>query len=433
MDARALLAWGDLDARRRRAAARGPGALSPWVYSVIAGLILGFLIARAMRVFGATVAGESDPADAANLWLAALATGHIIVLLGAPFRMYWRHDSALLGRLAIPGKPLFTVACIRSLRAAAKLSLPFGASALVFALGPFGSLDIALRHLALVVVAFVWAGCFGPTVALAAGAIVASDRARAALASLTGEFQPPRTSWLGLLPGLAGTAMALLLFACVSWTRGASTTPVGEPLLVIALDVLVPLACWYWALQRAGAVMISALREVSALDQERLAHIELTRPSALERLSSRLFLRARGARLLFEKDASLSRRRYPIPYFIGVVGVISAWIAAALAPADLLLWAGIISACLGVYGVVMARRAMFPPIEHPTFLGTLPIANRDVARAKRLHLGLWIAVYMILGAIPVIARSPAPATTAALLGGIMLATWIAGLAVTQRG
>src|SRR5690606_28538834 len=117
-------------------------------------------------------------------------------------------------------------------------------------------------------------------------------------------------------------------------------------------------------------------------------------------------LRGPLARLVLHKDASLSRRRYPIPFFLGLVGVVTLWILAAVAPDDLLVWAGVISAGLGAYGVVMARRAMAPPIEYLPYLRTLPVSSAAVAAAKRGRLALWVIVYMGLGAAPVIARAP---------------------------
>lgn len=430
MTASRLLHWGDLEERRRRAARRGMGALSPWIYSILAGLVLAFVLGRALRVFGADVAGESNPQTAINLWLAALACAHVIVMLGAPFRMYWRHDSALLGRTAIAGRPLFVVALIRSARAAAKVAVPCALGALMLALGPVGSWDIALRHLALVAIAFAWAAVFGPAVALAAGAVVASDSARAALSSLAGEFQPPKTSWLGILPGFAGTLLVLLLIALVDWSRGLDKAPVGDPLILLAIGLSVPVVCGLWALSRAGAVMVGAVREVSALDQERLAHIELTRPSAAERLLGKN-LGSGGARALFEKDASLARRRYPIPFFFGVMGVIISWILAAAAPADLMLWAGTICAGLGVYGAVMARRYVQPPIEHMRYLRTLPITTGDAVRAKRAHVLMWVLSYMVVGAVPVIIRSSTPLVAAAIFGAIAGITIIAGFAASR--
>jgi hypothetical protein len=433
MNARRLLHWGDIEDARRRRARRGLGALSPWLYSVAAGVALAGFLARAMGVFGETMAGGATPAGASDAWLAVVAASHVVVLLGAPFRMYWRRDSAMIGRSAIPGDAIFTVALVRSVRAAARVALPCAMAAVVFGLGPHGSWEIALRHLTLVGIAFLWAGLLGPCVALAAGAIVASGTAQAALKSLSAEFEAPRTSWLGILPGLAGAGFALILIAAAAWSRGASSTPVGEPVYLLAASAMAPVVLVLWARARAASVMLSALREVAALDQERLAHVDLTTPSPLERLAGRVAASLRGdrARLVLEKDASLSRRRYPIPFFLGLVGLAALWVLAAVAPDDLLVWAGVISAGLGAYGVIMARRSMVSPIEYLAYLRTLPVPAAAVSAAKRGRLVLWIVVYMGLGAAAVIARAPQPGMAALLLCAIAAASLIAGAAVTR--
>src|SRR5262245_46257752 len=49
--------------------------------------------------------------------LAATVVVFAQVMLGAPFRMYWRTDSPLLARLPVPGRALFDVALVRSARA----------------------------------------------------------------------------------------------------------------------------------------------------------------------------------------------------------------------------------------------------------------------------------------------------------------------------
>jgi hypothetical protein len=396
-------------------------------------MVLAGFVARGMGVLGQTMEGEATPAGASDVWLAVVAASHVVVLLGAPFRMYWRRDSAMIGRSAIAGDAIFTVALVRSVRAAARVALPCAMAAVVFGLGPLGSWEIALRHVTLVAIALLWAGLLGPCVALAAGAIVASETAQAALKSLTAEFEAPRTSWLGILPGLFGAGFALILIAAAAWSRGASATPVGEPVYLLAGSAMAPLVLVLWARARAASVMLSALREVAALDQERLAHVDLTTPSPLERLAGRVAASLRGApaRLVLEKDASLSRRRYPIPFFLGLVGLVALWILAIVAPADLLVWAGVISAGLSAYGVIMARRSMVAPIEYLAYLRTLAVPVRAVSAAKRGRLLLWIAVYMGLGAAPVIARAPQPGMAALLLCAVAGASLIAGAAVTR--
>ncbi|MCG8420540.1 MAG: hypothetical protein MJE77_21605 [Proteobacteria bacterium] len=428
MSARRLLYWGDLDDTRRRTSSSGLSALPPWLYSAIAALVLGGVVARGVGLSGSGAAGSSALLSASNTWLAALAASHVVVLFGAPFRMFWRRDSAFVGRSAIAGRVLFTVALVRNVRAALRVAIPCMLSAVVFAAGPLGSLDLALRHLLLVCVAAVNAGLLGPAVALGAGAILASDRAQQALNSIAGEYQAPKTSWLGILPGLAGTGLALALIATAGWSRGSTTTPVGDPLYVLAPALALPILASFWAYTRANSAMLAAIREVAALDQERLAHVEPTGPSAIERLSGAL-LRNEGARLVHSKDASLTRRRYPIPFFLGVVGMVSLWILATVNPYDVVLWAAVVSGGLGVYSVIMARRTTSPPIEHPQLLSTLPISPRAIRAAKRMHVTEWVTVYILLGVIPVILRAHNTVMAAILLGAVASVTLVAGWVV----
>jgi hypothetical protein len=429
MDTRRLLGWGDLEDRRRRRARRGLGALPPIAWSALAGLALAAEVARGMRLLGDGAAGDATPGGASSLWLGAVAASHIAVLFGAPFRMFWRRDSAFIGRLPIPGRAAFHVALIRSLRATALVSLPCAMAAAVFALGEMGSVEIALRHGALLAIAALGAALLGPAVALAGGAIVASDAAQQMLGNFGGEFQPPRTSWLGALPGLAAGGLALVLIAAGSWARGAEETAIGSAPAVLGIAAAIPLLAIGWALRRADAVMLAAVREVAALDRERLAHVELTVASPLERAVGAVL--GRGARAVFLKDTALARRRFPIPFFLGFVGLVCLLILAATRPDDLLVWAAVISGCLGAYGAIMARRLMAPPIEHPRLLAALPIAPRAARRAKRARVLLWIGFYIALGGAAVIARSPQPAVAAIALGVIAAVSALAALAIVS--
>lgn len=413
--------WGRLDERRRRQAAVGAGRLPSWVFSVAAGIALAAWVARHVGAFGKA---SLDPFAATNSWTAAVVAGHVVVFFGAPFRMYWRRDSGLLGRLSVPGSSLFRLALLRSFRATLLVALPC-----VMALVPFGlwgNWEVAARHAALLAVAIAWAGLVAPCLALLAGAIIASEKTAKLLGSIGGEFQAPKTTWLGLLPGLGATGLALALIGAGDWPLGAATTYVGGPLNLFIPAAVVPLALLFWAWKRADAVMLSALLEVSALDRERLAHVDLTQASPLERAVSRAAL-SEPAQRVFDKDARLSRRRFPIPYFLGLVGVIALWIVAAVNPASSLTWAGIIAGCSGAYAVVMARRRIAPPIEHPRFLRTLAITEADITRAKRFATSLWIAMYLVIGCIPVVARSTEPAVAAIILGAIVTISAAASL------
>jgi len=145
------------------------------------------------------------------------------------------------------------------------------------------------------------------------------------------------------------------------------------------------------------------LREVAALDRQQLAHIEVHPPTTIERGWMRLV--PAGARAVLGKDARLMRRRYPLAYVVGVVGVLALWILAATAPGGFVAWAAAIAAGMGVYAALLARRLWDAPIEHALLLSSLPIARRDVRIAKRAWWMLWLVVYVGVGLVPVIARA----------------------------
>ncbi len=428
IDWRQLLRWGDLEARRRRRVQRGLARLPAWVFSLIAAVGLVVLVVRGIGGFGAALAGDATLVGTSHFWLGAVVAAHAVAMFGAPFRMYWRRDSALLGRLSIPGGALFRLALVRSLRATLLVAAPCALAGLAF--GPWLSWQLAGRHLALVGVAAAGCGLLLPAVTLAAGGVVASNQAQAVLANLGGgEFQAPKTSWLGLLPGLASSAVILVVIAGADWALGGERTAIGDPRLVLGGAVAVSAIAALWALRAADRTMLAALREVAALDQERLAHVDLTRESWLERGWAAATVRDPGARQIYRKDVRLAHRRYPIPFFVGLVGVVALWIVAAVAPADLLSWSAAISAGLAAYGLVMARRRVIPPIEHPRFLATLAVSPGHAVAAKRSQGLLWIVAYQLVGGAPVVARAADVATTAAILGAIAVASVIAVVAI----
>lgn len=401
IDGRRLLAWGDLDERRRRGRRRGVRRLPPLAQAAIAGALLAGEIAR--RVAGAEGASERAAAvgGASQLWIAAVVALSAVLVFGAPFRLYWRRDSALLARLAIPGRALLGLALARTGRAVALAALPAACGAL--ALGALGGWELALRHLAVLAAGAAGGFALGPAAAVAAGAIVASDRAQALIDSFGGELQAPKTSWLGALPGFAATAVALVVIALAPWAVGGRP-PGGSGVAILVGGIAVPLATLAWAWAVADRVLLAAVREVAALDQEILAHVERSTASPLERAWARLTCGPR-ARILFDKDARLSRRRYPSPYFLFPLGVLALWILAAARPASLLPWAGVLLASLAVYAIIMARRAQVPPIEEPRFLATLALAPADVRRGKRSPVLLRALVVFGLGGGPVVARA----------------------------
>src|SRR5262249_43038610 len=148
-----------------------------------------------------------------------------------------------------------------------------------------------------------------------------------------------------------------------------------------------PLLSSAWARARADTLMPAALREVAALDQERLAHVDLSQPSTLERAWFRATLSV-PRRLVAEKDARLLRRRHPSPYFLFPLGLIALAIASFTARESLLSWAGVLLSALAAYAVLMAARMVVLPTEHTLLIDTLPLPAATVLRSKRVHAAL---------------------------------------------
>jgi hypothetical protein len=388
MTGRRLLHWADLDERR--------GGRHPWRQALIGAVLVTALVAW--------VAHGSGLAAASRLWLAAAIAATAPAMLGAPFRLYWRHDSSLWARLPLPGDALFHVAIMRSIRSALRAAIIVGPAAAM--IDPtWSSPELVLRHLALLAALVAGAALLVPAVALAGGALVASDKTASLLAQLGGgEVQPPPTGWLGALPGATSAGLVLLGLASTSWLRGtADETLIGPGEIVMAAAVVGAVLAALVARRAAVTVLPAALREVAALDRQQLAHLELHPPTAIERAWMRLLPPA--ARVVFGKDARLMRRRYPLAYVIGAVGLLAQWILAAVVPDGMLAWTAAIAAGLAVYAVVLARRLAEPPIEHAITLSALPITGREIALAKRGWWALWLAVYLGAGLVAVLIRA----------------------------
>lgn len=383
-------------------------ALPGVVASLVLGLLLGAEVLR--RLLSVSESGLADAlTGASHLWLAGAVCGYSICVFGAPFRLYWRRDSKLLSSLPIPGSSLFTLCVWRSHRSALLVSL-----ALVCALPALGvgsAWEIAVRHLAVVAIGFAGSAWLAPAAALAAGSIVASDKAQALISSMGGEFQAPKTSWLGIFPGVAATIVAIALISCSPWALG-ERPPGGSIALILGLSLGLSGLSLLWAWRRADAVVPLAIREVAALDQEILAHIDRSHPSSLEKawFSGTLGSGIRG--VLARKDATLSRRRYPSPYFMIPCGIAALWIVAASRPESYLPWGGAFFAGLLVYAVVMARRIETQPVEIPTLIKVLALSHADIRAAKRSQNLLRITFIVVLGGLPLILAAPQQLSTA---------------------
>ena len=420
--ARALYRWSCLNDRRQARHRRGIRSISAWTYSIVAAAV-GFAIVAAM--LGAGVSQHR----VSNLWLAVTLASHVTVLFGSSFRLYWRRDSNVVSRLAVSGDALFRLGLIRSLRATLLVAIPSGFAG--FGFGLYGDWLVVLRHLVLVGIAGCGAGLLGPAVVLAAGAMVASDKVEKVLANMGGEFSAPKTSWLGVLPGLAAAGLAALIVGGSSWALGAETTAVGSPYVMVSVGIGLPIVAGLWALARAKHVMLPALLEVSALDRERLAHIDRTQLSRVEQWIANRFA-SLNVRAIFSKDIRLLSRRYPLSTFLGWIGLISLWGIGLWKPVTGIVWSFVMLGLLGVYATVVASRLTTVPIEQCRLLRALPLSEEQTTTAKRGVATLWIVRYMGLGCVPLLVRAANIIHSTLLIGTILITCVCVVLIVRRR-
>lgn len=428
MTARRLLEAEARVRRRRRATKRSLlGRLPAAAVAAVVAALLAAELHRRLGGFGQAAAGQSTFTGTVRLWLAAVLAGHTLVVFGAPHRLFWREDSAFLSRLPIAGSVYLRAALWRSMRSAALVSLPCAAAAVTFV--PAVGWPAILRMECLVVMAFAWAAFLGPAAAVAAGAVVASDRAQAVIGQMGGEFAAPRTSWLGILPGVTASALVVIAVFLIDWMVAPSSQLLMRGFVVVGGAVVIAGAAAAAALNRADAIIPDAVREVAALDVERLAHVERSTPSPIERLWFAWTTGSRGARLVADKDASLLRRRHPSAYVLGPVGVLIVWGMAAFGGGGALPWAGAVLGSLAAYSVMMAGRATRPPVEIPRLLGSLPVGTGQAVRGKRAQVLLRAVMWILVGGVPLaIANTEDAVLGWSLVGGAFVVAVVGGLA-----
>lgn len=415
MTGRELIRWSSLHERRARAAG---GLASPLAIALIAGgALAGWVAWRS----GAGIAAAS------RAWLAGALAAFALAFMRVPFHLYWRADAALLAQLPIEGGPLLDAALWRCLRAAGAttLAVAIGAAPLVV-----DAPGLAARHLALAGALGLCAALLLPAVAIGAAALVAISQSAgmAALRVAAGidrdvaptpaarapaaQAPAPSTALLGALPGFAATAVIVAVLLIARWLTGG-TPAVPAPAVLGALagaSVLAIVA----ARAAAPRVMGTILRDVSALDRQRLATLEIRPPTAAERAIAR---RLGDAALPYSKDARLMRRRYPMVFALGALAFAALALIGLARPADPTPW--LIATVVGTaaYGLAVGARLHRPPIELARLSHTLPIAPAARRRAKTAWLVGWWGVYVAAPGVFAALRQADPIPALALLGG----------------
>jgi len=417
MNSRALIRWSELHARRARSIPVligplvGGGALAAWV---------------GWRSGAGVMA-------ASHGWLAGAMLAYAVAFMRVPFQIYWRADAALLAQLPIDGRPLFDAALARCLRAAlATTAAAVIGSAPLLALP--GGAELVARHAALAVALGAAAGLLLPGVTVGAAALVVRGGAqlmrtamalggapaRDGAAAATSGVPASASATLGALPGFAATFVFGAVPLVAPWLYGEP--PRAPPLVVLgaiaAASAVAALAA------RAGAgIMGRILRDVSALDRQRLATLEIRPPTPIEHGIARLI---GSARLAYEKDARLMRRRFPMAFALGGLVFVVLALVGLVRPSDPLPWLAAVVGGAASYGLVLSGRLRRPPIELARLSATLPLAPRAWQRAKLAWLLGWWGVFVAAPALFAALRQPDPVSGLALIAGGTLLMIVAG-------
>jgi len=365
---RDLLRWQRLHERRA-----GRWWRSPWTVAIVAGFALHVPVISRLHAGGYESAG--------HLWLAIALVAFALAFIRVPFHLVWRADAALLAQLPIEGGALLDVALVRCARAAATTTL-----ACALAVLPMARHDAAMfARFALVdgVLGLVAAGLMPAVATWAAVAVAIDPRARASGGAV-----------LGALPGFASVVVfVLVLIAAPRYLAGETDLAAAAPELggLAAASVLGLVVTRATCARLMGTI----LRDVSALDRQRLATLDIRPPTALERAVAALL---GDAALPYRKDARLMRRRYPMAFALGALAFAVLAIVAIARPADPAPWLGATLAGTAVYALALAGRLRRPPIELPRLSAALPIAPAARRRAKIAWLAVWLAVFVLVPA-----------------------------------
>jgi len=369
MTSRALIRWSRKHERRARR-----WWSSPWLIALIAAFALHVPVVRRLH--------EGGPIAASHAWLALALVAFAFAFMRVPFHLYWRADAALLAQLPIEGAPLLDAALVRCARAAAATTLATLLAALPLARV---SWDVFARHAELAGVLGLTAAALMPAVALGAASLVAIERS-GALAKTGAPVSAG--AMLGALPGFAASLVIVIVI-------------IGNDIALVALAAASVLA---FAITRAAVPMVmgTILRDVSALDRQRLASLEIKPPTALERAVASLL--GEGG-IIYRKDARLVRRRYPMAFALGGLAFLVLAIMGLSPPADPLPWfAGTLGAA-ALYALALASRLFRAPIEVPRLASTLPISASARTRAKLAWVAVWLAIFVTIPAAFAIARA----------------------------
>ena len=418
MTSRELIRWERTYAKRAR---RGW-----WTARIVIALVAGGALAAFVWW-----RGTSTPIAASHAWLAAVIAAFAFAFMRVPFHLYWRSDAALLAQLPIEGGALLDAALLRCVLAAATTTAVAIIGAIPLALldeqavnwatrtlkaMPFAGdevprltpLEFFAHHAAYAGALGVTAACLMPAVATWAATLVARGSVLQTAVALGGAPvrnaapQPPGSAGaiLGALPGFASAIVFVVMLLASPWLHdeesAAPALPVLGGLVVASIAALAAVRA------SASRVMGAVLRDVSALDRQRLATLEIHPPTALERGVASLL---GDAGLPYRKDARLMRRRYPMAFALGALAFIVLAIIGLARPTDPTPWLVATLVGTALYGAALANRLPRPPIELPRLSATLPISAPARTRAKVAWIVTWALVFVAVPATFALVRT----------------------------
>ena len=363
----------------------------------------------------------ASPIAASHGWLAGTLVAFALAFLRVPFLMYWRPDASLLAQLPIEGEALFDAAlwrCVGAARTTTAITV-LGALPMI-AVAP----DFAARHAAIAGALGLGAAFLLPAVVVWSASLVATSQSataartvHVATALATGSARRAVSSapvaastTLGAVPGFAATAIIVPTLIISPWLVGEPTKlPAVPAILALAVASIAAIA-----LVRATSarIMATILRDVSALDRQRLATLDIRPATPLERAIGKLL---GDAALPYDKTARLVRRRYPMAFALGALAFVVLAIVGLARPVDPAPWLAATLASAAAYAVTLAARLGRPPIELPRLAATLPIAPAAHRRARRGWLVGWWTVFILAPGLFAALRTD-PTIGLALLG-----------------
>jgi hypothetical protein len=405
LSGRELLAWGDLEERRR-------GRAPAWIASAVIGLALGAEVARRAGWFEGVHA-----VPGATMTVAVLLAAFVPAMFGAPYRMFWRRDAPLLARLPITGHALWHVALVRAARAATRSVVAVAPALAVVAVGDAAT---AARAAAMAAAMALAAVALVPSVCLAAAHLVATGKARGLASSVGGgEVELPTTTWLGGLPATSIAGVVIASIYSAPWLTAGDDLAGPVALGIVAASSLAAVA---WATASAAHAYPLAMREVAALDRQIHAHLEIHPPTLIERLVRD---RLGAAAPVHDRLARLLRRRYPLVVFAGALGGAAMIVIGVAGPAELVAWLGVVAAALGFLGGWLSRALARPPLEIPRLTASMPIPPAAVTTARTAYVATWLTLFVLAPAAIAVATSGRPLAaaitcTAATVAGLFL-------------